>query len=330
MRTEHSSAEAGDSDIFVWHGQRQDFAHVLRTSAKLVEGDRVQLVIDQNTGHQQPVAVWYGKVPLAEVPRAVAYLKSLSPAVIRPAELPRVENFHLRWGQPIETTGVRAADDAPFVMDTITVPYQNRFNALMFTSGFDFLPDGRALVCTVHGDVWLVSGVDQDLDRITWQRFATGLYHPLGLKVVDGTPVVLCRDRLTVLEDLNRDGEADVYRNFNDDLVITGQNHGYAMSLETDPAGNFYFIKSGNAPPHGGTMLKVAPDGSKLEVFATGYRHANGLGVSPTGLITSADNEGNWIPSTRIDVVREGGFYGHLPTHRRKTPPATYDPPDSQ
>ena len=197
----------------------------------------------------------------------------------------------------------------------------------MFTSGFDFLPDGRAFVCTIHGDVWLVSGIDEDLDQITWQRFATGLYHPLGLKVVDGKPIVMCRDRLTKLIDVNGDGEADVYENFNDDLVVTGENHAYAMSLETDPEGNFYFIKSGSKPPHGGTMLKLSADGKNLDVYATGYRHANGLGVSPTGIVTSADNEGNWVPSTRIDVVQPGGFYGHMATHRRENAPDIYDPP---
>ncbi len=231
------------------------------------------------------------------------------------------------WGEPIATQGTLAIDDRPLVVDTLTLPFANHFNALLFTSGFDFLPDGRALVCTVHGDVWLVSGIDESLDRLTWQRFATGLYQPLGLKVVDGKAIVMCRDRLTQLHDWNGDGEADYYENFNDDLQITGQSHGYAMSLEADPQGNLYFIKSGGSPPHGGTMLRVSADGKQLDVFATGYRHANGLGVSPNGVVTSADNEGNWIPSTRIDIVRQGGFYGHMPTHRREIAPTIYDGP---
>ena len=33
----------------------------------------------------------------------------------------------------------------------------------------------------VEGDVWLVKGVDEKLEKLTWQRIATGLYHPLGL-----------------------------------------------------------------------------------------------------------------------------------------------------
>ena len=89
------------------------------------------------------------------------------------------------------------------------MPIKNRFGALMFTSGFDFLDATRAFVCTVHGDVWLVDGIDDKLNHVTWQRFATGLYQPLGLKVVDDQPIVLCRDRLTRLHDLNDDGVVD-------------------------------------------------------------------------------------------------------------------------
>ncbi len=242
------------------------------------------------------------------------------PASIRPATK--------RWGAPIELTGQRSNDtDAAFVIDTIPVPLENQHRALMFVSGLDFLGERSAYVCTVHGDVWRVDGIDDNLDRVTWTRYATGLYQPLGLVIVDGDPLVMCRDRITRLKDLNHDGEADLYATFNDDLVLTGQPHGYAMGLERDPQGNFYFIKSGAAPPHGGTLLKLSKDGKDLSVFATGYRHANGIGVSPTGVITSADNEGNWIPSTRLDVVRQGGFYGHMPTHRRKIKPDDYDPP---
>ena len=34
----------------------------------------------------------------------------------------------------------------------------------MFCGGHDVLPDGRAFVCTLHGDVWLVDGIDDTLE----------------------------------------------------------------------------------------------------------------------------------------------------------------------
>jgi len=330
----YKNAGQGIEKIHVFRNDKT--AAVVRTNAEVeVRNGHIWFTI---AGEQESIAgsiaVRYAKMPIEKLPKFLSEFKSLDDVVLAANEVPGAHSFHeKRWGNPLTTQGVRSSSTKPFAVDTITVPYENRFNALMFTSGFDFLPDGRAVVCTVHGDVWLVSGIDDELKEIKWQRFATGLYQPLGLKVVEkagksGKPAifVLCRDRIIELRDVNSDGEADIYSTFCDELEITGENHGYAMSLETDPEGNFYFIKSGSTPPHGGTMLKVDKTG-KLSVFATGYRHANGLGVSPLGLITSADNEGNWIPATRLDAVREGGFYGHMPTHRRPETPTTYDPP---
>jgi hypothetical protein len=73
--------------------------------------------------------------------------------------------------------------------------------------------------------------------------------------------------------------------------------------------------------------MRVSKDGSTSEIFATGFRHPIGLGISPDGLITGADQEGNWMPATRLDVYRKGGFYGDMRAHHRKVPPETYDPP---
>ncbi len=290
-----------------------------RVSLEVPESDSRQTINIHTTRcktgmQKQLLATFTSEVPHRSNPRAK------EPQRFNPSTKPR-------WGKPIVTNGKRAIDDKPLVVDEITVPYENPYQALMYTSGVDFLPDGTAFVCTMHGDVWRVTGIDDDLDEITWQRFATGLYQPLGLKIVGETIHVLGRDRITILNDLNDDGEADEYVNFCDLLKVNGQPHAYAMSLETDSKGNFYFIKSGGSAPHGGTMVKVSPDGKTMDVFATGYRHANGMGVGPNDEVTSADNEGHWVPTTRIDLVQQGGFYGHMPTHRRETKPESYDKP---
>ena len=60
-----------------------------------------------------------------------------------------------QWTEPITTKGHVEKDDAPYVIDTLTVPYKNAYKALMFTSGLDFMPNGDIAVCTAHGDVWL-------------------------------------------------------------------------------------------------------------------------------------------------------------------------------
>lgn len=232
-----------------------------------------------------------------------------------------------RWGAPIVTELVRGKENGPFAVDTLTIPYKNKFGALFFCTGLDFLKDGRIAVCTCHGDAWLVT-VDEKANTCSWQRYATGLYHPLGLKVVDGKVVVLERGQLTRLHDLNNDGEADFYECISNDWHTGAGEHSYDTCLETDPEGNFYFFKTGDTHlPSGGTLMRVSKDGAKAEVFCTGFRHPIGMGMSPTGILTGADQEGNWMPATRIDEYKKGGFYGDMRGHHRATPPKTYDNP---
>jgi type 1 glutamine amidotransferase len=277
--------------------------------------------------HQQvlrcKLLIWHGT--MKDMPAFDGLTKASAPpadlhALIRPGPA--------RWTAPIVTHGVVGKDDAPYVIDTLTVPYDNPHRALMFCGGLDFLPNGDVAVCTAHGDVWLVKGVNDKLEKLTWKRFATGLYQPLGLKVVDGKIHVLERGQLTRLHDLDGDGEADFYECVNNDWYVGGGEHSFDCCLETDPAGNFYFFKTGDAhTPTGGCLLRIAPDGSKTDIFATGFRQPICLAVSPAGTLTGSDQEGNWMPATRIDVYKQGGFYGDLRTHHRRIPPRTYDEP---
>ena len=232
-----------------------------------------------------------------------------------------------RWGDPLATKGHVDTSKKPLAIDTITIPYENPWNALFFTSGHDFFSNGDAAVATIHGDVWRVSGLDSQLEKISWKRFATGLYQPLGLKIIGDKVYVLERDQITTLHDLNSDGEADFYENVNNDCISAGGGHSYATSLETDSKGNFYFTKCAENTPHGGTLLKIPPDGSRIEVVATGFRNPNGLGVSPGDFITVADQQGDWVPETRLDLIRPGGFYGFTPMSKRSVTPTTFDPP---
>ena len=210
----------------------------------------------------------------------------------------------------------------------------------MFCGGHDFLPDGRAFVCTLHGDVWLVDGIDQKLGQITWRRFATGLFQPLGVKLVAGSKgrnssaagmdlFVVGRDQITRLHDLNGDGEADFYENFNNDATVSLAGHEYVTSIETDRAGNLYYIK-GNCNseiPHDGSLLRVSPDGQKLEVFATGFRNSNGIGIGPNDEITVAPQEGEWTPGSAVFDVQQGGFYGAMMSHHRSPAPTDFQRP---
>ncbi len=270
-----------------------------------------------------------------------------------------------RWTAEITTQGVVSNKQEPLVVDTLTLPFENSYKALMFVSGHDFsaigepggvsprtngrsqqvrglTPSGSpglsnefdAAVCTLHGDVWLVSGIDDSLKKLTWKRFATGLFQPLGLKIVKNQIYVVGRDQITRLHDLNDDGEADWYENFNNDGQVTTNGHEYVTCLETDSNGWFYYLKgnANGATDHDGCLLRVSPDGQKLEVFATGFRNANGLGIGRSNssmpqVFTVAPQEGEWTPGSAIFQVQQGGFYGYVPSAHRTEVPKEFSAP---
>ena len=255
---------------------------------------------------------------LAQSSGAAEDLSSLTKGA--PAEAPKHFTTQGRLGDGDE--------DAAYVVDTITPPFENPDKILFRFGGHDFFSDGDIAVCTIDGDVWRVSGIDETLTEIQWHRFASGLFQPLGLKIVDDKVHVLGRDQITRLHDLDGDGTADFYENFNNECKIGAHVHEYATGLETDPDGNFYFVKGHGANnSHAGTLLKVTPDGSELSVVATGFRWPNGSGAGPDGELTVADQQGTWVPSSRLDLVKPGGFYGFLNAHHRETPPTSYDGP---
>jgi type 1 glutamine amidotransferase len=233
-----------------------------------------------------------------------------------------------RYPNDLVTRGELGKGDGPFAVDTLTVPYENPYRALMFISGMDFMPGGEIAVSTAHGDVWVVSGVDERLERLTWRRFATGLFQPLGLRVVEGKIVVIERGQLTRLHDLNGDGEADFYENLYNGWETAGDGHAFNTCLQTDSKGDYYFFKAGaHHTSVGGTLLRVPKEGGSHEIVATGFRHPIGLCVGPGDVITGADQQGNWMPASRIDVYAKGGFYGYMPSHHRDAPPRSFDGP---
>ena len=266
-------------------------------------------------------------IPAAATPTRVKVLTAkggtdlAAPAKTTPAPKPLkplTEGGPRRWAEVLKTAAAAGTNDGPFAADTFALPARNPWNAELRLTGFDFLPDGKRMaVCSWDGDVWQVGGIDKPEGGLTWQRIASGLFQPLGLKVRDGAIFVCCRDQIVELHDLNGDGETDFYECFNNDHQVTEHFHEFAMGLQTDADGNFYYAKSGRhalpalVPQHG-TLLKVSTNGAKTEILATGFRAANGVCVNPDGTFFVTDQEGFWTPKNRINKVEQGGFYGNL------------------
>jgi putative heme-binding domain-containing protein len=202
-----------------------------------------------------------------------------------------------QWPEPLTTTGTLGTG-RPYAIDTIVPPFKNPWKALMHFGGHDFLANGSAMVCTMEGDVWHVTGLDASLQEVRWRRFASGLHQALGLVVAGESVYVLGRDQITRLVDVNGDGEADFYECFSNAYITSSASHDFICGLERDAEGNFY-TASGNQG-----LVRISADGKRADVLATGFRNPDGLGLLPGGRVTVPCSEGEWTPASMICEVR--------------------------
>ena len=218
------------------------------------------------------------------------------------------------WPEEIKVHGQPGEQSGAYVLDTIPVPFDNPYHAWLRTSALAFFPDGRAVVTTYGGDVWIVSGLDGSLQNVSWSRFASGLYEPFGAQVVNGLIYVTCRNGIVRLHDLNQDGEADFYETFYADTDVSTFFHSFNFDLQVDHRGHLYYVKAGEYTDYKlpGALLDIPPDGSQAQVYCTGFRVPNGMSILPDDRLTVSDNQGDWMPASKINLVRRGGFYGYV------------------
>ena len=195
-------------------------------------------------------------------------------------------------------------------------------------------PNGDLFVAaTNQGKVFVFRGMTADGKAQQIEEFASGLNLPFGIRFYPPGPnpsYLYVGDTNAVLRfpykngDLKATGPAEtVVPN-----LPAGPNHfarGVAFSLD----GKRMFIAVGshsNVPPpsdpdpdplefHRADILVANPDGSDLQVYASGIRNGSGLAVNPqTGELWTSVNErdelGDNLPPDYITHVQEGGFYG--------------------
>lgn len=210
-----------------------------------------------------------------------------------------------QWPELV-TTKIFLGGQTPFSIDDIELPVDNTWKALIFPGGHDFLPDGSALLCTIQGDVWRVTGLQAGSKHATWSRFAAGLHHPLDLLVDKDGIFVQCRDQLVRLVDLDGDFEADYYECYSKAFETSPAGHDYICGLQRDTLGNFY-TATGNQG-----LVRISADGAQADTIATGFRNPDGLGVLDDGTVTVPCSEGEWTPASMICAVRNAGQRSQL------------------
>ena len=183
----------------------------------------------------------------------------------------------------------------------------------------DFLSDGRLLVSTWDsiGGVYALSGLETgDTNTIQIERIAAGLSEPLGLKVVDGDIFVLQKHELTQLIDHDKDGITDEYKTICNTWDVTDDFHEYAYGLEYKDG--YFYVNLGLAMrlmghelqlPDRGTCIKISKDG-QYHPIVTGLRQANGIGIGPDGALFATENQGQWVPASKLIHLQQGDFHG--------------------
>ncbi|MEZ4942818.1 MAG: family 16 glycoside hydrolase [Saprospiraceae bacterium] len=187
--------------------------------------------------------------------------------------------------------------------------------------GLDFLSDGRMVVSTWDptGGVYILSNVESgNPKKIKVKQIAKGLAEPLGLKVVDDTIYVLQKQELTRLVDTDGDEIIDEYQCVAKSWRTSANFHEFAFGLAYKD-GYFYATLAIAILPGGASARPQIPDRGKVvqinrtdghvEFIARGLRTPNGIGIGPDNELFVADNQGDWLPSSKILHVTPGAFF---------------------
>jgi len=189
-------------------------------------------------------------------------------------------------------------------------------------AGMDFLPDGRLLVSTwdASGALYALKNVDSgDPKKIKMTRIAQGLAEPLGVKVVGKDIYVLQKQELTKLVDTDGDGLIDEYQCFAKGWKASANFHEFAFGLAQK--GDYLYAALATAILPGGAsarpqivdrgkVVQISLKDGSMEFVARGLRTPDGVGLGTDGELFIADNQGDWLPASKIVHVKPGAFFG--------------------
>jgi hypothetical protein len=229
--------------------------------------------------------------------RLLASLALLLPALTRGEEVGE------RWGTEIAEREFYRIVDVPIPEDLV-----------IEAGAFVTLPDGRIAVGTRHGDIILISGVDEERPQPTYHLYASGLDEIFGLAWKDGALYVTQSCELTRLTDSNGDGRADRFEVVSDAWGY-GTYHEYAFGSKFDPEGNLFVALGLSSSYHSrelfrGWAFKITPEGKSIPI-ASGMRSPGGIGFNEHGALFYIESQGPWNSACSLKFVKEGGFMGH-------------------
>ena len=190
-----------------------------------------------------------------------------------------------------------------------------------------FGPDGSLYMLTYSGDLFVMRDGDGDHYAESSQRIylddTERLYHAIGLAFYEGVMYVSDSGKISTFEDTDGDGLLDKLTPIVEGLVSLRYPDHSNNGIAFGPDGKLY-TPVGAASDHGpvtsdleAAILRMNPDGSDVEAFASGFRNPYDLTFSPGGELFTADNNPDllddtlrYLPPEELDYVREGRHYG--------------------
>lgn len=187
-------------------------------------------------------------------------------------------------------------------------------------SGMGFLPGGRLAIATWRpNEVHILENAGGPPSKASARKAAGGFTEIMGLFTSGDTVFVADQEAVYRLEDRDGNGLPET-KVLIGRLPYTGSFHEWSFGLVRRD-GLFYTALSVATTRTGRTLVPqkdprrgsvVSMDSAgRVEVIATGLRAAEGLGLGPDGSIWATDNQGSWLPASKLIRIERGRTYGH-------------------